>query len=528
MVTALEFTPTPQQEDIFAAAISSRTSLMITAYAGTGKTTTLEQLSRHLPIEGTLALAFNVKIKNELEKRFPKHFSVLTLNGLGHRAWGKYIGKGLIVEPKKLSNIITKNLRKNTAPAEWWEGLRQLINTAMSWGLVPGEFKYTKSLTKDNDENWQQIIDLNFIDLPSDAISIARECLTESIVVGKLNGVISYDEQVYLPVVFGAGFPRFSLVLVDEAQDLSPLNHIQIKRCAADRLIVVGDPKQAIYSFRGADSSSMEKLREIRTEWIDLPLSCTFRCPKSVVQRQLSHAPEFTALPAAAEGQVHRWDIAEGKEKEWDWNRVQDLSKNKPTTYAVICRNNAPLLKMAFTLIRNGIPPLLLGSEIGNNLVKLVKKILPLDKIPPSECRRLILTWQDQEEAKAQEKDQEEKIGIIKDRAHCLLAVMDFAQARNSKELISALEDLFNRKTGSVHLTTGHKAKGLEWDSVLHLDPWRVPSKYAKSAAQKGDNRQLVQEFNLRYVIETRTKHTLILANLKDFSGVSDPTEEDG
>ena len=46
----------------------------------------------------------------------------------------------------------------------------------------------------------------------------------------------------------------------------------------------------------------------------------------------------------------------------------------------------------------------------------------------------------------------------------------------------------------------------------LHIDPWRVPAKRAI------DNpAALRQELNLKYVIETRAKHTLIEANAEGF-----------
>ena len=37
-------------------------------------------------VKDFLGLLFNTKIKKELEKRFPANFTVMTLNGLGHRA----------------------------------------------------------------------------------------------------------------------------------------------------------------------------------------------------------------------------------------------------------------------------------------------------------------------------------------------------------------------------------------------------------------------------------------------------------
>jgi superfamily I DNA/RNA helicase len=84
--------------------------------------------------------------------------------------------------------------------------------------------------------------------------------------------------------------------------------------------------------------------------------------------------------------------------------------------------------------------------------------------------------------------------------------------ARRGKDLSQAInyaKDLFAQK-GKIQLLSGHKSKGLEWDTVYHLDPWRVPSKFAKS------EEELDQEYNLDYVITTRSKDRLYLINLED------------
>ena len=105
------------------------------------------------------------------------------------------------------------------------------------------------------------------------------------------------------------------------------------------------------------------------------------------------------------------------------------------------------------------------------------------------------------------------------DRHDCLVAIADGAQAKSSDALKAAIDKVFERERGLVTLASIHKSKGLEFDCVLHLDPWRIPSKMAQRAAAKGDTKQLEQEWNLRYVCETRTKHTLLEADLKDFEG---------
>jgi len=79
------------------------------------------------------------------------------------------------------------------------------------------------------------------------------------------------------------------------------------------------------------------------------------------------------------------------------------------------------------------------------------------------------------------------------------------------------LETMFSKDNLRITLSTGHKAKGLEWPTVIHLDPWRVPSKFAKSAKANGNPIPMEQDLNLRYVIETRAQEKLILASLEDF-----------
>jgi superfamily I DNA/RNA helicase len=323
--------------------------------------------------------------------------------------------------------------------------------------------------------------------------------------------------------------------MVDEAQDLSPLNHIMIQRTAAGRLIIVGDPKQAIYAFRGADSDSMQKLRKLRPRWIDLPLATTFRCPKVVVDRQQAHAPGFTAYqtnilgafqvfsrfaPEPHESQFNdfqSFEVAKANWKDrrmepqtWDWKRVQALHPNGHI--AVLCRNNAPLLAVAFRLLRGNVGVSMLGRDIGKSLIALSKKILSDDEMPAEDCVSAINQWGDSQIALARANGHEEKVATLYDQRDCLLAVVEGAKAKTAAEIRWYLTTLFERTTGTVTLGTIHRSKGLEWDTVLHLDPWRIPSKFAQQNLA-----QLRQEINLKYVCETRTKKLLIEANLEDF-----------
>lgn len=270
----------------------------------------------------------------------------------------------------------------------------------------------------------------------------------------------------------------------------------------------------SIYAFRGADSQSIEKLRAMREQWIDLPLATTFRCPKIVVERQQGHAKGFVAFGTNAEGSFSCLPVLDPKrpdeETTWKW---EDVASQATGEIAILCRNNAPLLSMAFKLIRAQVACQMLGRDIGKGLITLSKKLLPLDDIPAKTCLELIEDWRLEEASKAQANEQDHKVDSINDRAACLVAVLTSSKCATAGDLRRNITDLFARDNEHVTLSTGHKAKGLEWETVVHLNPHLVPAKWAL----KRGGAALEQERNLKYVIETRTKNILINATLKDF-----------
>ena len=85
------------------------------------------------------------------------------------------------------------------------------------------------------------------------------------------------------------------------------------------------------------------------------------------------------------------------------------------------------------------------------------------------------------------------------DKAECMKV---FATWGNTLEqAIAYAKDILARK-GTIHLSTGHKAKGMEWDTVYHLD---------KQLLSKED-----QDLNLKYVITTRAKKELFEITTED------------
>jgi len=512
-----EHVPTPEQEAIISQAKLGG-NLMNKAYAGCSKTTTQVMVANALPPLPALAVAFNKKIADELKKRLPPFFEVMTLNGLGHRAWARAIGRQPELDDKKLGRLVSEVMRESSyrGEEETWGEIRQLVTAAMLAGVVPTAIQPDRGFTPDTPETWEDLASNNYLNCTPQDRNIAREVLIRSIREAQgFSGrpKISFDDQIYCSTCLGGVFPRYPLVLGDEVQDWSVLNREQVNRCASDRLILVGDPLQSIYAFRGADSESMQRLRLLRPEWHDLPLATTFRCPKVVVERQQSHAPGFKAFHTNPEGKFLDW-TGFG----WTWQSLRtELEELSTHSVAVLCRNNAPLLRLAFRLLRSNVGVQMLGRDIGKGLVTLSKKILPDDSMSAVNCIAAVRAWAEREIALAEANKKPEKSAGITDRAESLIAVLEASGAQDARGLRQHLTQLFARDAGVIVLSSIHRAKGLEWDVVLHLDPWRIPSRYALQQAQAGDPAALQQEHNLRYVAETRSKHTLISASLEDF-----------
>ena len=82
---------------------------------------------------------------------------------------------------------------------------------------------------------------------------------------------------------------EFKHVLVDEFQDTNAAQWTIIQRLAdptqPGRLFVVGDPKQSIYGFRGADVSVFDRVRdEITAQGASLELATSFRTHHRLVE----------------------------------------------------------------------------------------------------------------------------------------------------------------------------------------------------------------------------------------------------
>lgn len=473
--------PTDEQLAIIEAGRDTEDNLIISALAGAAKTSTLVMLSAAVPVR-TLCLAFNKKIADEMKTRLPPHCESMTLNSLGHRIWGDTIGRRLQINGSKVGDLVKAYIDEVEDPEIkklLWDGFPDLIRTVSfgkSCGYIPDDYRPPRPTRTErllSDDEFQAHHEDRLEDYEWDLI---RTVTWRSLDLA-WKGECDYDDQILMPTVFQSVFPRYPLVLIDEAQDLSALNHATLRKLVKKRLIAVGDPCQAIYGFRGAHEESMELLEE-SFNMRKLILSTSFRCPRKVVEHARWRAPHMQYPDWAKDGEVNYFGT---------WS-VDDL----PANAAIICRNNAPLFSMAIKMLKNGRYAQLLGNDIGKGLIRTMAKFGPRS-MKQKELFDEIDAW----EAKKTEKSKNP--GSIRDRAECMRI---FArQGRDLGDAIAFAEHVFNAE-GPVKLMTGHKSKGLEFDHVFILD--------RELLGDRG------QDKNLRYVMQTRAKQTLNYINTGD------------
>ncbi len=489
---------TPQQLAFFDRLRTTDDSIILTAVAGSGKTTTLVEGVKHLR-GSILAIAFNVKIKKTLEDRIGDLAVCKTINGLGHSALIKFFGHRFEIDRDKIRKISTELLKRPENKHMWlaWTPIIQLVARAKNHGLVPKKSPgLFKPLLEDTLENWEDLAAHYDLAFNSEIHRLAWEILNESISWSFNKNICDFDDQIYLSCCWGAPFNKFDNVLVDEAQDLSEIQHAIVRKALrkSGRLIAVGDPNQAIYGWRGAKDNSIEQL--VTTFGLSrLDLTVSFRCAKAIVAEAQKVIPRIESSESAPEGYVHSWDTYPSNDF-----RAGDV---------ILCRNNAPIIKLAYRLIGSGWGVTVVGRDIGRGLIILIKDLVgkKSDDIPIETLSEALYEWKSRELVKAEKQGKWSKAQTINDKAESLRVVVDRPGIKLVGEAIEAINELFRRKDAKIILSTIHRAKGMEWDRVFLLDQQLMPSRWA---VKSGMDWMLQEEQNLRYVAITRAKQDLV------------------
>lgn len=516
--TTPRFRHTPQQTDILDWVSDSTGNAFVEAVAGAGKTTVLIAAMKRALDMGARSIAyaaFNRAISVEVNKKwtdlygdqYKRNIRIGTFHSFGFGAWRR-VYQNVVMDdrakmrqmfdacdvPRKMQSAVRKlvSLAKQSAVCALWQP-----DDVDQWMGIIEHFGLLYELDQDGD--------LDDYEMMTNLMVKGIECVEWSRRMGPK--LIDYDDMIWLPVISRVNVWQNNWTLVDEAQDTNPVRRLLAKKMTRSdgRMLWVGDRHQAIYGFTGADAKSVDNIKK-EFRCVELPLTVTHRCPKSVVDVARQWVRHITAADSAPAGVVTYV------------TREQFLNREHPSGYgqlrasdAILCRNTKPLVKLAFRLIRSGIGCHVEGRDIGEGLRKLATR---WQVNGTDELSRHLEDMRERETTKAIEKaggDEEQakyEIEAINDRIDTLYAIMEGCDT--VQQVVDRIDRMFADSEGgqesSLTLATVHRSKGREWGRVYILGHSAyMPSKYARR------DWQVEQETNLRYVAVTRSQKELFL-----------------
>lgn len=471
------FKPTEEQDNIVKAFNDTR-MLKVNAYAGTGKSSTLQLLANanHKP---SLYIAFNKAIADEASEKFPSHVECRTTHSLAFAKFGrdlmhklkrpkggyvnvagtpseiaKYYSIDDFITPEEddddlYANMVAKLVRDTTTRYE------QSSDKSIEDKHVPFYtlMEYAKTRPSLDKQAVVKLVKRHAIKLWQDRKNVHSNVLA--------------THDTYLKL-FQLSKPKlnYDIIYLDEAQDTGDsVLDIVLNQDHAD-IVIVGDNYQSIYQWRGA-VNAMQKVN----------------CPTEYLTKSFRFGD---AIAEVATKIIQPEKPVKGFEK--IESNVGGIDYDLPHTR--IYRTNAALLSEAVEFLQGGYS---VSCEVNtNDFKKLLESAVELKKGNMKGVKHDSIvpygSWWEMTEAAEEEPE--------------LKRVMNIINKGKQKLFLDSLKHMKRKENADITFTTAHKSKGREWSQVYLAEDFKNPDR---------DGKLPEQERNLLYVAATRAIDTLFI-----------------
>ncbi|BBJ29049.1 UvrD-helicase domain-containing protein [Athalassotoga saccharophila] len=474
--------PTDEQQAIIEH-FGDTKDLLIQAFAGSGKTSTLEMLARAYPERHFIYLVFNHSTAESARKRFPENVDVRTVHSFALGYMSQYDNPVGTYKIPVFADILGIDY-------DYAEVARYILDEFCYSDRMEFEEMDKDTVKEDMEVSW--LIDSGIVDLDK-AFRYAKEFYTKM-----EDGKIPPTHSFYLKEFQRLGIAekaRYDAVLLDESQDSNPITYDIVSKINGQK-VIIGDRHQKIYGFRNTVDISERFLKTSE----EMPLTKSFRFHEGI-------AEIANKLLSSLKGEKRE---------------IRGVSPHtKIKTRAFITRTNAKIIE-------------LIESMIGMNEWKTIRDPQDLFKLPMSITKIFtnksidyevppdlifLSRFKDIDDLQNYARKMEDiellsAIGIAVRKSECIEKCFEIAMKH-------FLED------ADVYFTTAHTSKGLEWDEVYLTDDYPdIISSIKKEAQsvekfiemQKMQNRRIqkiVEEINLIYVAITRARENVDLSAVK-------------
>ncbi|MCX7793248.1 MAG: ATP-dependent helicase [Thermodesulfovibrionales bacterium] len=466
--------------------------VLVVAGPGTGKTLTIVRriaylIAKGLSFEEICALTFTNRAASELKQRIRAFYGGLnglfagTFHLLGLRLLREFSGEDFYIISREEQIELIKRISGAGKPSVILERISRVKN------LVD---KPDEKLKKIINDYYEILLEKKALDY-DDLLIRAIELLSDPSFKSRYSRTMRY-------------------LLVDEYQDINPLQLKMLKMLSVDKIFAVGDPDQSIYSFRGANVENFINFekeyphavkivldKNYRSQPFIVKASETFiennkeRIPRNIVSIKREGLPvKIVSLPddrAEIDFIVKEIEKRMGGMSHYSLMKGMDVAERSDyvfSDFAVLFRTNNQVLAMESELKKAGIP----CYAMGRTFIDSIKEII------------LYL-----EENK--DKPLELLISELRKKYKIINSLMADYIPSSTDDLISWLkltgpeEDRLQAE--GVRLLTIHMSKGLEFRVVFisGLEEGLIPI----------EPENLEEERRLLYVAMTRAKEELYL-----------------
>lgn len=479
-MTNAKLAPTDEQQAVIDA-FEARENLVIEAGAGTGKTATLQMLTKSIPSSSrrkAIYVTFSKAMADEAKAKFPRSVDCRTAHSLAFTAVGKQFSSRL------------GGGRQSNASVARQLGIDQVLQVTETARLTPGALAglaratTTRFMQSADPELGDQHLDLPAGRLDPDSRAALREVILPAAErywrdQCDPDGRLPYEHDAYLKL-WQLSRPRLEsdLILFDEAQDANGATADILTAQHDAQLVAVGDSNQQLYQWRGAVNALEGWPADQR-----LYLTQSWRFGQAVADEanrwlaQLDTGLRLKGAPSL-DSRLGRLGSAD----------------------AVLCRTNKSAFAEVIERVKRGQRVALVGNIADTR--RLVDALCALKAGRRTDHAELLLlpAWSDVVEYAKEDdgRDLRPLLALVEEHPHAVLSKM--------LKQVEA-QDV---STAEVVVSTAHRSKGRQWPRVIIADDFPEPQDRVVPAPRGGTHlvhaRLSAPDAMLAYVAITRAE----------------------